>query len=77
MQMIQMIDLRTMLRHRNNYVLRINLLYKKIKSSQENVLTMQFVLPKQYRIKALKAYHEDCGHLGREKCDLTLRDSFY
>ena len=70
-------DLRTMLRHRNNYVPRNNLLYKKIKSSQEDVITMQFVLPKQYRLKALKACHDDCGHFGREKCDSLLRDRFY
>ena len=63
-----------MLRHRNNYVLRNNLLYKKIKSTQEDVVTMQFVLPKEYRLKALIACHDDCGHLGREKCDSLLRD---
>ena len=38
--------LRTMLRHRHNFVLRNKLLYKKVKSSNENVMTMQFVLPK-------------------------------
>ena len=70
-------DLRTMLRHRNQYVLRNKLLYKKIKSSQEDVITMQFVLPKAYRLKALKACHDDCGHLGREKCDSLLRERFY
>ena len=60
-------DLRTMLRHRHNFVLRNKLLYKKVKSSNENVVTMQFVLPKRFQLKALRACHDDCGHLGRDK----------
>ena len=39
-------DLRTMLRHRHNFVLRNKLLYKKVKTSNENIVTVQFVLPK-------------------------------
>ena len=70
-------DLRTMLGHRHNFVLRNKLLYKKVKSSNENVVTMQFVLPKRFQLKALGACHDDCGHLGREKCDSLLRGRFY
>ena len=69
-------DLRTMLRHRHNFVLRNKLLYKKEKSSSENVVTMQFVLPKRFQLKALRACHADCGHLGIEKCESLLRERF-
>ena len=41
-------DLRTKLRHRHNFVLRNKLLYKKVKTSNENIVTMQFVLPKRF-----------------------------
>ena len=41
-------DLRTMLRHRHNFVMRNKLLYKKVKSSDENVVSMQLVLPKRF-----------------------------
>ena len=28
-------------------------------------------------MKVLKAYHNDCGHLGRKKCDSLLRERLY
>ena len=70
-------DLRTMPRHRHYFVSRNKLLYKKVKSSNENVVTMQFVLPKRFQLKALRACHDDCGHLSREKCDSLLRERLY
>ena len=41
-------DLRTMLKHRHNFVLRNKFLYKKVRSSNESVVTMQYVLPKRF-----------------------------
>ena len=41
-------DLRTMLRHRHNFALRNKLDYKKVKSSNKNLVPTQFVLPKGF-----------------------------
>ena len=38
---------------------------------------MQFVFPKRFQLKELKACHDDCRHLGRENHDSLLRERFY
>ena len=38
---------------------------------------MQFVLPTEFCIQAMKACHDDIGHLGAEHSLDPLRDRFY
>ena len=69
-------DLRTMMHHKQQYLIRNGLLYKKVQTTQREGPSLQFVLPAKYRKQALHACHEDVGHLGIEHCtDLLKEDS--
>ena len=39
--------------------------------------SLQFVLPMTYRQQAMRACHDDIGHLGLERSLDLLRDRFY
>ena len=52
-----------MLRHKHQFVLRNELLYKKIQFGSKDKPLLQFLLPTIYRQQATKASHDDIGHL--------------
>ena len=63
--------------YRQHLVLRIGLLYQKVKSTNVEESKMQFVLPEKYRMKAIRACHNDMGHLGHERSPDLLKDHFF
>ena len=70
-------ELRTLLRHRQQFVIRNGLLFRKIKRVQKEDPTLQFVLPEKFREQAIKACHDDIGHLGFERSLDLMQDRFY
>ena len=70
-------ELRTMLQHRQHYVVKNKLLYKEIQSLQREASSLQFVLPQKFRKQAITACHNDVGHLGVEMSLDLLKDRFY
>ena len=67
-------ELHTMMHHKQQFVMRNNFLYKKLKSSQREYPSLQFVLPTKYWQQAFHACHNDVGHLGIERSLDLLRD---
>ena len=70
-------EMKTMLRHKNQFFLRKGLLYKKIQIHSCDQPSLQFVLPQSYRWQAIEACHDDIGHLGLERFLELLKDRFY
>ena len=70
-------ELKKFARRRAKLVMRRGLLYRKKINKKEHEPTMQFVLPKTYRLKAMEGCHDDIGHLGLRKCIDLLQDRFY
>ena len=68
---------RSMMRHRQQLIIRNGLLYKKAKNSANDNEGIQFVLPKTYRLQAIQVCHNGSGHLGQEGSLSLLRDRFY
>ena len=69
--------LKTMLRHRQQFVDRNGLLYKKCKNQVQDLHMTQFVLPKKFRIQAMQVCHNEIGHLGIERSLALLTEQFY
>ena len=65
-----------MLRHRHQFILRNCLLYRKIQLCSCDQPSLQFVLPQNYT-QAMKACHDDIGHLVSERSLDLLKDRFY
>ena len=63
--------MRTMLRHKHQFILSNGLLYKKVIFGSQDKPSLQFVLP-----KVIKACHDDIGHLGLEISLDLLKDRF-
>ena len=61
-----------MFRFRSKLIFRHGLLYKKYFDINLHEERMQFVLPKKYWPQALKACHDNVGHLGIERALLLL-----
>ena len=53
------------------------LLYRKIKLQNHDRVIHQFVLPENYRKRAIMALHDDFSHLGMEKMLGLLKDRFF
>ena len=70
-------ELRTILRHRQQYVVRNGLLYKNVQLSQRDMPSLQFVLPEKFRKQTMEARHNDAGHLGMERSFDLLKVRFY
>ena len=68
--------LKKLLKHRNQLVLRNNLVYRKVGNNLGNSM-MQFILPSKFRERALEACHDEIGHLGFERSVDLLRDQFF
>ena len=68
--------LKKLLKHRNQLVLRNNLVYHKISNNSGNSM-MQFVLPSKFRERTLEACHDEIGHSGFERSIDLLRDRFF
>ena len=53
------------------------MLYRKVQNIRRDQNMMQFMLPTKFHLQAMKACHDDIGHLGME-CSLDLlRDRWY
>ena len=57
-------ELKGMLIIKNQLILRKGILYRKMKKGNKEGSILEFVVPKDYRTKVLKAYHYDVGHAG-------------
>ena len=69
--------IKTMLRHKHVFMLRNGLLYKKIQFGSKDKPSLQFVLPTNYRQQAIKACHDDIGHVGLQRSLDLLKDRFH
>ena len=70
-------DLKSMLRIKNQLILRKGLLFRKMKKGNKEGNVLEFVVPKKFRTQVFKACHEDVGHAGIWKCTRLLRKRFY
>ena len=70
-------EMKTMLRHKHQFILRNGLLHTKIQFLSHGLPSLQFVLPQNYRQQAMKACHDDIGHLGLDRYLDLLKDRFY
>ena len=70
-------EMKSMLRIKNQLVLRKGLLYRKIKKGNREGSILEFVVPTKYREQVLRACHDDVGHAGIWKCTRLLRNRFY
>ena len=70
-------ELKSMLRIKNQLILRKGLLFRKIKKGNQEGSVLEFVVPRRFRTQVLKACHEDVGHAGIWKCTRLLRKRFY
>ena len=52
-------------------------MYRKVQSCSHDQPSLQFVLTENYRQQAMKACHDDIGHLGLERSLDLLKDIFY
>ena len=66
-----------MLRHKQQFVLRNGLLYRKVQFCSHDQPSLQFLLPQNYREQAMNACHDDKGHLGLERSLDLLKDRYY
>ena len=57
--------------------MRNGLLYRKVKLQNHDWVVHQFVLPENYRKRAIMALLDDFGHLGMEKMLGLLKDRFF
>ena len=71
------VEMKTMLRHKQQFILRNGLLYRKVQFYSHDQPSLQFVLPQNYREQARKACHNDIGHLGLKRSFNILKDRFY
>ena len=67
-------EFRKFLKHKSSYVLKNDLLYRRVWRTQKDTSSFQFILPKKFREQALKGCHNDVGHMGVEQCVDLLRD---
>ena len=69
--------MRVILKYKQDLELKNGLLYRKVKLQNHNRVIHQFVLPENYRKRAIMALHDDFGHLGMEKTLGLLKDRFF
>ena len=69
--------MRVILKYKQDLELRNGLLYRKVKLQNQDRVIHQFVLPENYRKRAIMALHDDFGHLGMEKTLGLLKDRFF
>ena len=70
-------DIRCLLRHKDQLVIRNQLLFHRYVDSITGTEMLQFVLPTSFWEKALQACHDNAGHLGIERMTHLLKDRFY
>ena len=70
-------ELKSMLRIKNQLILRKGLLFRKMKKGNQEGSILEFVVPKQFRAQVLRPCHDDVGHAGIWKCTRLLRKRFY
>ena len=69
--------MRVILKYKQDLELRNGLQYRKVKLQNHDGVIHQFVLPENYRKRAIMALHDDFGHLGIEKMLGLLKDRFF
>ena len=70
-------EMKTMLRHKHQSILRNHLLYRKIQFPSYDQPSLQFALTQNHRQQAIKACHDNIDHLGLERSLDLLKDRFY
>ena len=58
-------DVCTLLREREHFKLIRGVLYRLV--NQNGEVQKQLGLPEKYRVQALKGFHDDMGHMGRDR----------
>ena len=66
-------ELKSMLRIKNQLILRKGILYRKMKKGNKEGSVLEFVVPSRHRTQVLKACHDDVGHAGIWKCTRLLK----
>ena len=69
--------MRVILKYKQDLELKNGLLYRKVKLQNHNRVIHQFVLPENYRKRAIMALYDDFSHLGMEKMLGLLKDRFF
>ena len=69
--------MRVILKYKQDLELKNGLLYRKVQLQNHDKVRHQFVLPENYRKRAIMALHDDFGHLGMEKTLALLKDRFF
>ena len=69
------VEMKTMLRH--TAIHPNTLLYRKVQFHSCDQPSLQYLLPQNYRQQAMKACHDDIGHLGLERALDLPKDRFY
>ena len=59
--------MRVILKYKQDLELKNGLLYRKAKLQNHDRVRHQFVLPENHRKRAIRAIHDDFGHLGMKK----------
>ena len=67
-------EMKSMLRIKNQLIIRKGLLYRKIKKENWEGSILEFVIPTKYREQVFRACHDDVGHAGIWKCTRLLRN---
>ena len=71
------LDMRVILKYKQDLEMKNGLLYRKVKLQNHGRVIHQFILPENYRRRAIMALHDDFGHLGMEKTLRLLKDRFF
>ena len=70
-------EFKTIMRFKKNLVLKDGLLYRKVDLKGHDQKVHQFLLPSQFRVKAIQGMHDDMGHLGMDRTLNLLQDRFF
>ena len=70
-------EFKTIMRFKKNLVLKDGLLYRRIDLKGHDRKVHQFLLPSQFRVKAIQGMHDDMGHLGMDRTLNLLQDRFF
>ena len=70
-------ELSCLLKQRTKLKVRQGLLYRVVHPTNKEEKVFQFVVPFDFRVRAMEGCHDKVGHLGQEKCLDLLRDRFY
>lgn len=69
--------LRVLFREMKRFVLHKSVLYRQTKDPLSGEVRLQLVIPHSFIGQAMRGIHDDCGHLGFDKCASLAKTRFY